>query len=309
MAESTDNLRVTTISLDEYNALKIEADRLKGLNGGQSTTINILNDKIYELEQKQPLVKVLHYHMQEDWDESPYPVTDKVEFVNLTEVERLAEEKAKSTVKDKLEVLENKVDNTMDELKRQRINNELLADKLDEKERLVKKVKTSHATELETEKETYTKNIDKLKKAAKEDAESYKETISELKDEIKKIKDNKTDAEVEEKRNKEIKDLKGRIKDLEKTIEELGSMNFFKRVFKLRTISAEKLAAQSELLEREKNANAVGTTWVKENNKYRPYDKFSSVWEYLSQQGRRLQSYTYGVYDMMNGAYTTVASW
>ena len=307
MPENTDNLRVTTISLDEYNALKLEADRLKGLNGGQSATINVLHDKIHDLEEKQPLVKVLHYHMQDDWDESPYPVTDKVEFVNLTEVERLAEEKAKSTVKDKLEILENKSENITDELKHQRIVNEALSDKLDEKERLVKKVKTSHATELETEKETYTKNIDKLKKAAKEDAESYKETISELKDEIKKIKDNKTDAEVEEKRNKEIKDLKGRIKDLEKTIEELGSMNFFKRVFKLRTISAEKLAAQTELLEREKNANNVGTTWVKENNKYRPYDKFSNVWEYLTQQGRKLQSYTYGVYDMMNNTFTT--SW
>ena len=71
-----------------------------------------------------------------------------------------------------------------------------------------------------------------------------------------------------------------------KIIEELGQLNFFKRVFKLREISAEKLAVQKELLERERNANAVGSTWVKENGKYRKYNAFAEYVNSLSSQAR-----------------------
>jgi hypothetical protein len=66
-------------------------------------------------------------------------------------------------------------------------------------------------------------------------------------------------------------------------------MNFIKRVFKLRTISAEKLTAQKELLQREKRVNSIGTTWVKENGKYRKYNNFS---EYLNS----IYSYSTNVY-------------
>jgi DNA repair exonuclease SbcCD ATPase subunit len=283
MAENTNDLRVTTISLDEYNRLNSELIAAREGKGSLTTTIAVLNDKIKELQIRQPEVKVVHYESHwDDYNDETILGRAKVEFVNLTEVERMVEDKAKNDVKVKLTDLENKVESLNDDLKRARETHNEFSDKLTEKEKATSKLRAAHREALEDEKETYDKNIKKLKKAVDEDVKEYKETISDLKEEIKKIKDSKTDAEVEEKRNKEIKDLKGRIKDLEKTIEELGSMNFFKRVFKLRTISAEKLVAQSELLEREKNANAVGTTWVKENNKYRKYGAFEHMWNAIT---------------------------
>ena len=307
MAENTNDLRVTTISLDEYDRLHEVYKDLQKLVGAKEETISNLHSKIRELTEKQPEVKVVHYESRwDDYDEETVLGRAKVEFINLTEVERMAGDKAKVVVEATIKDLEKQVEDLKSESKYRSSQLDDLSDKLTEKEKATSKLRAAHREALEDEKETYDKNIKKLKKAVDEDVKEYKETISDLKDEIKKIKDNKTDAEVEEKRNKEIKDLKGRIKDLEKTIEELGSMNFFKRVFKLRTISAEKLAAQSELLERERNANAVGTTWVKENNKYHRYNAFETVWDYITRQSKNAQSYTYGVYDMLTN---TIRSW
>ena len=307
MAEMTNDLRTTTISLDEYNALKLEADRLKGLNGGQSATIAILNDRIAELRQKQPEVKVIHgvkeIHFNEyDGDCSNYEdfIPKKVEFINLTEVERLAENKVNEELKSKLNTLESDNDHLKDNLKRAEVRYDELTDTVNKKTRLLKKMETEYSETLEDKHQEKDKLINKLKKAVDKDTKQYEEIIKDLKEEIQKIKDNKTDLEIEKKRNKEIIDLKGRIKDLEKLIEELGSMNFFKRVFKLRTISAEKLAAQQELLEREKNANAVGKTWVKEGDKYRKYNAFEEMWGSLKRHTNNIQDYFYGAFNPRN---------
>ena len=312
MAEMTNDLRTTIISLDEYNALRLEADRLKGLNGGQSATIAILNDRIAELRQKQPEVKIIHglkeiHHNEYDGDYSNYEdfVPKKVEFVNLTEVERLVESKVNEELKSKLSTLESDNDHLKDSLKHAEVRAvqiyDELTDTVNKKTRLLKKMETEYSETLEDKHQEQEKLINKLKKAVDEDTKQYKETIKDLKEEIQKVKDNKTDIEIEKKRNKEIVDLKGRIKDLEKLIEELGSMNFFKRVFKLRTISAEKLAAQQELLEREKNANAVGKTWVKEGDKYRKYNAFEEMWGSLKRHTNNIQDYFYSVYNFTTG--------
>jgi len=286
MTDNNTLLRTTTISLDEYNKLKTEADSLKALNGGQSATINILNSKVSELQEKQPQVKVIHYTREyensynewnDEMEEHPYDNVRKVEFVNLTDVTNLALSQAKAGVKAEVEQLKKDLEGNKYTIKQLRDNVDTVQDRLDAEMKHSKKASVKYLESLEEEEEKYNKNVKLLEKAAKEDSTNYKETIKELKEEIQKVKDSKTDKEVEEKRNKEIRDLKLRIKDLESTIDELGKLNFVKRIFKLRTISAEKLAAQKELLERKSAVDKIGTTWVSKGGKYRKYDNFKET--------------------------------
>lgn len=288
MTENTNDLRVTTISLNEYDNLRDNETRLRELVGAKEETISNLRTKISELQDKQPEVKVIHGYKHtytDDYDggETTSFDVEKVEFTNLTEVERMANEQAKTEVKDKLETLENETGDLKRSLKYTKEQIESLGEKIEEKDRLIKKNKSVHANELDEEKETYNKNIKKLKTAADQDTAEYKETIKDLKEEIKKIKDNKTDVEVEEKRNKEIKDLKGRIKDLETMIAELSKLNFFKRIWKLRKFTNDALLVHEALLERKENANKVGTTWVKENGKYsKSPNAFENAWNTMT---------------------------
>jgi hypothetical protein len=69
---------------------------------------------------------------------------------------------------------------------------ELITLKLDQKDKLVKKLKVQQTEDLEEKSETYNKNLELLKKAQKEDEKEYKDTIKELKEEIQKVKDSKT---------------------------------------------------------------------------------------------------------------------
>jgi hypothetical protein len=288
MAETTNNLRSTTISLDEYNKLVNEASTLRETKGALQTTIQNLQDQIQKLNEKQPVVKVIHYTTEQethydDWRDEvmdeEYRRQSRIEFINVDTATELAVTQAKAQVsneirdlKDDIRRLKGQLESSGDDyskvykqwMKAEQVNNENLAEK----------------------KEEYEKNLLKLKKASDEDAKNYKETIKELKEEIQKVKDNKTDIEIEEKRNKEIKDLKGRIKDLENTLVDLGKLNLVKRIFKLRTISAERLVAQKELLERENAANKVGTTRVKESGKYRKYTFFEEVYNALSAKSK-----------------------
>jgi DNA repair exonuclease SbcCD ATPase subunit len=269
-------IRTTTITLDEYDSLKRNLEAKDQMIGALEERVDHLNDKVTEVEEKQPEVKIVHYkEVWNNWRDEMLPEEAKVEFTNLSEIETLAYNKAKVDYEQKLKELINNNKSLKDETER-------LDDIVASKNKQIStnfKIYNDTISDLRVE---YKDNISKLDKAYKADVNSYKETIKELKEEIQKVKDGKTDKEIEEKRNKEILDLKNRIKDLEKILEDLKSMNFFKRVFKLRTISAEKLAAQKELIEREKRANKVGTTWVKEGGKYRVYNMYNEMKDYFS---------------------------
>jgi DNA repair exonuclease SbcCD ATPase subunit len=290
MPEVTQDLRTTTISLDEYNKLRDLNLNLKETIGAKDETVRNLNTKIAELNEKQPLVKVIH--MEETYDDNYDDYGDyegrqknykhkKVEFINLTEVTGIALQKAREVSKEEIEALKYDVKQKEYTIKELRDNVDTVQEKLNSKDKQIKKLGKEQSESYLEQEESYNKKLKDMNKAYQEDTKNYKETIKELKEEIQKVKDSKTDAEIEEKRNQEIKDLKGRIKDLENMIAELGKLNFFKRTFKLRTISAEKLAAQKQLLEREKNANAVGTTWTREGNKYRRFNAFEEMFRVI----------------------------
>jgi DNA repair exonuclease SbcCD ATPase subunit len=214
----------------------------------------------------------------------------------------MAVNQVKATLTDKQKDLEEILDRDTRIIKELRDSVDTVQDRVEVKEKQIKKLKTQQAEELLEKEELYGKNLEGLKKAYKEDEKEYKETIKDLKEEIQKVKDSKTDAEVEEKRNKEIKDLKLRIKDLEKMVEDLGKLNFFSRMFKLRSISAEVLAARKELVERQDAVNRIGTTYVKENGKYR---KYNAVSEYLNSLSSQARNY----YNTVTSAFSGYVRW
>jgi len=282
MSKNTTPIRITTIQLDEYNNLKDTSNSLREKNGVLKETINNLTNKIAEIKETNPKIEVIHSRLTfDDYDEEFSKDTFKREYINLSEVTNLAKEDAEKEVKDKITTLEDEANEDKSLIKALRNNVETVQDRVDVKERQLKKAKETSKIELEDAEESYNKNVKLLTNAATKDAESYKETIKELKEDIKKIKDNKTDLEVEKKRNQEIKDLKSQIKELETTIEDLGKLNLVNRVFKLRTLSAERIEAQKQLIEKKRRVDNIGTTWVKENGKIREYDSFKSITEKL----------------------------
>jgi len=300
MAENTKDLRITTISLDEYDRLKSEISVLKEKAGAQTQTIHQLQDEISKSEKEQPKIRVTHYtERYNDWDDKVYFDENKVEFMNMSEVVSLANKQAETKVNSKLKKLEETVDyyeRIEKLLKKENLN---LEDELREQKNTFKKERSKITSEydelLNSNESEYEKNINKLVKASKQDNESYNETIKELKEEIQKVKDSKTDEEVEKKRNEEIKTLKGRIADLEKILNDLKNTSFFKRIGKLRNITLEQNKAAQELKEREWNADKIGTTWVKENGKTRKYNYFDDVYTNMKK--------------MYNGVYDWAFSW
>jgi|GEM_PF-7048941 chromosome segregation ATPase len=275
MTEIINNLNTVTIPLAEYNSLTNETKTLREVKGTLQESINHLQTKVTELQEQQPKVKIIHLSKNiDDWDNERYLQTNKVEFVNMADVTTLANTVAKNRVKKKLDALEFEVKRYKDEVKS-------LDNELDSKRKELQKA-YSQKEEITNElKETQENELKKLKKAYDKDVESYNEKISELEEEIQKIKDNKTDAEIEAKRNEEIKTLKIRIKDLEGILTELKNLSFFKRISKLRNIILDQETGRREYYDRERKADSIGTTWVKEGSKIKPVNRFDGMYNYF----------------------------
>lgn len=287
MAEITNNLNTVTIPLAEYNSLTNETKTLREVKGTLQESVNNLQNRISELQEQQPKVKIIHLSEDmDDWDDERYLQTNKVEFVNMTDVTTLANTVAKNQVREKLDTLEFDVKRYKDEIKS-------LDNELDSKKKELQKVYSQKEEMTKELKETQKDELKKLKKAYDKDIESYNEKITELEEEIIKIKENKTDAEVEAKRNEEIKTLKVRIKDLEGILSELKNLSFFKRISKLRKITLDQDAGRREYYDRERKADSIGTTWVKEGGKVRSRSKFDVMYENISKAYRTT---TNGVY-------------
>ena len=109
------------------------------------------------------------------------------------------------------------------------------------------------------------KNLTKLHQA---DRESYEDEIEKLQkakqsliQEIKKVKDSKTDKEVNAQRKQEIIDLKVRIAELETEIKNLGSINFVKRVWNKFTNRSAIVAAINEKEDKEMKVNEISNKY------------------------------------------------
>lgn len=272
MAKNSELLRTTTINLDEYNKLKSDIEHKTQLIGSLQENARNLQNTIFELKSekssKEPLIKVITGSRHSDY-------YDTTEFINLSETKELVKKE-----------LEKKYENSLNESKetikslKQEIEN--LDNKLVDLERDKIKNRKEYIRDLDDVRDDFNDKSHSLQKAYHKDIKEYKETIKELNEEIKKIKSNKTDNEIEAIRNKEIETLKLRISDLEQLINDLNNTPWYKRIFKLRKISMERNEAIEAIENRKMAADSIGTTYVKENGKYRTYNNFKDTLTYCA---------------------------
>jgi len=272
MAKNSEFLRTTTINLDEYNKLKSDIEHKTQLIGSLQENVHNLRTTISELKSekssKEPLVKVITSSNYSDY-------YDTVKFINLSETKELVKKELEKEYENSLKVSKENIKNLKQEIER-------LNDKLIDLERVKTKNRKDYIRDLEDAKDDFNDKSYSLQKAYNKDVKEYKETIKELNEEIKKIKSNKTDAEIEAKRNKEIETLKLRISDLEQLINDLNNTPWYKKIFKLRKISMERNEAIEAIENRKMAADSIGTTYVKENGKYRIYDNFKGALSYYT---------------------------
>jgi len=299
MAENTKDLRTTTISLDEYNNLKDQTLALRERIGSKDAEVNLLHSKIQELQEQQPLVKIVHYREKyNDWDDEYTPAYDSVQFMNLGEVTELAKKEANAKVEARIKELEEKLEtaeNNNEQITRVRkLEVDDLREEISSLKKQMKKTEKENFSLLKEKEEEYIESLKQSKKAYDKDVTAYKETIDDLKQEIKNIKEDKTQLDIEKKRNEEIKTLKGRIADLEKILNDLKNTSFLKRLTKLRHIELEQNKAVQEIVEKKRRADSIGTSWVVEGTKVRKYDRFKDL---LSKQMYNIYRYGNDVYN------------
>ena len=272
MAKNSEFLRTTTINLDEYNKLKSDIEHKTQLIGSLQENVHNLQNTICELKSekssKEPLVKVITSSNHSDY-------YDTVEFINLSETKELVKKELEKQYENSLKVSKENIKNLKQEIER-------LNDKLVDLEIVKTKNRKEYIRDLEDVRDDFNDKSHSLQKAYHKDIKEYKETIKELNEEIKKIKSNKTDAEIEAKRNKEIETLKLRISDLEQLINDLNDTPWYKKIFKLRKISMERNEVIEAIENRKMAADSIGTTYVKENGKYRTYNNFKSTLSYYA---------------------------
>lgn len=110
-----------------------------------------------------------------------------------------------------------------------------------------------------TETKRFKIKADNLEASFKEKANKLDQKVTDLQEELQKERDNKTDKELEEKRNKEIITLKKRIKTLEEEVKLLASLGFIKRTWRKLTNHIALKSAKKELEIERKAVNEIPT--------------------------------------------------
>ncbi len=311
MAENTKDLRTTTISLDEYNNLKDQTLALRERIGSKDAEVNLLHSKIQELQEQQPLVKVVHYREKyDDWDDSFTQAQDSIQFMNLGEVTELAKKEANAKVEARIKELEEKLEtaenNNKQIIRVRKLEVDDLREEISSLKKQMKKAEKENSSLLKEKEEEFIESLKASNKAYDKDVTAYKETINDLKQEIKNIKEDKTQLDIEKKRNEEIKTLKGRIADLEKILNDLKNTSFLKRITKLRHIELEQNKAVQEIVEKKRRADSIGTSWVVEGTKVRKYDHFKDL---LGRQMNNIYRYGHNVLDYITLSNGTRYTW
>ena len=240
------NMNTVTIPLSEFTSLK---DKVESLN----REIGCNNQLIENLKDNQKVIR-------ETIIRAPYDRDKTVkEIIGLSEVKEELKIEVKKSFEAELLSLEQA--------------NEKLEKELKSVKRSLKLEQEEKSSAIDTIRTEYRRDSDQLSKDYRKSSDKWREKIASLEEEIVKIKESKTDVEVEKARNKEIIDLKARISLLEEELSAFESMNFFKRLVARRKVNdAEKQVAKEKarLIE---VTNNIGTTYVRENGKTRRAEK------------------------------------
>lgn len=169
--------------------------------------------------------------------------------------------------------------------------------KLEKTKNAFNKADKDHSQELTDAKrdvrERYQKELDDQERQLTKEIEENNKKINELIEEIKKLEENKTDAEVEEARKQEIVDLKTQITELESVIEEAKTVatprmkRFWQKIAarsEQRKLEEEKTAKQNRMQEISnqypRKALEQKTPWWKKG-KYAESVESSPKWSWL----------------------------
>lgn len=232
---------MVTISIHEYNSLRDRETLLRDQLATESAVRISLENRLEEKEKQEPKIILTKGNR---WG----GVDDTKEFINMEFAKSLWEKEYKDELSKELDSLKSENVN----LKREISNLETSIEDHDERHSTyISRMNRKHYEQIESNNEEYAKKVKSLK------------------EEITKIKENKTDIEVETKRNKEIGDLKLRIKTLEKQIDSINSLPWYKRFVYNKQLVKDINKELREIAQNKSITDSIGYTWVNEENKVR----------------------------------------
>jgi DNA repair exonuclease SbcCD ATPase subunit len=218
---------------EELNSSKTNVESLNREIGTQESHISTLERQIEELKSKQPEVRII----QQGVDRFGYVPANIIEYRNLDSVKLDIEKATEKKFKSEIEKLESELKTTK----------KAVEDHNDKIERFRK----DKDSEIANTRQLYTLRGEELERDYKERTTKKDLKIKELQEEITKVKEDKTDEQLEKLRTEEIATLKLQIKKLKGQVDEFIGMNIFKRIWLALTNQAVRVAAEKEIQEKE----------------------------------------------------------
>lgn len=242
---------VTTVDVNKVISLSqdilAKQEVINALNrevGTKNALVDSLNKQLEEAKAKQPEIRVIKPSPKRNsWGDVVGETTEIVEYRNLSSIQDDIRKELEAKYKKDLESNEK----TIKDL------NKRLETLKDDQDRSIKVIESSYAKYTQDNQLEYEAKKLKLdKKLADKDLE-----IQKIREELEKVKTDKTDEQVAKQREEEITKLKLRIKDLEKTVKEMMNMNFLKRFWNSITNKAVRVAAEKEVIEKQNEIDKI----------------------------------------------------
>lgn len=220
----------------ELNSSKTEIDSLNREIGSKEAHITTLEAQIAELKSKQPEVRIVKGKTRDTWF-GTIQEDDVIDYRNLDSVKLDIEKVIEKKYKVDLEKLEKELKSAKESL--------------ESKDADLNNVRKQYSSETENSKLAYRLRQEELEREYKDKAAKKDLKIKELQEEITKVKEDKTDEQLEKLRTEEIANLKLQIKKLKGQVDEFIGMNIFKRAWLALTNQAVRVAAEKEIQEKE----------------------------------------------------------
>lgn len=226
------------------NSLHKEVGTLENQTSNLEFQISELKGKINE---KTPEVRVVNVTKKvNSWGDTYNDTV--VEYKNLSSVQDDIRKELEAKFKKDLETSEKTI---KDLTKKLEVNKE-------DYDKSVKSMKSDYDDyRLELRLNSEEQDRIRKEKIIKKDLE-----IQKIREELEKVKNDKTDEQVAKQREEEIIKLKLRIKELEKAVKNFMDMNLFKRFWNSITNKAVRVAAEKEVIEKQHEINRIkGWYW------------------------------------------------
>jgi DNA repair exonuclease SbcCD ATPase subunit len=218
---------------EELNSSKTNVESLNREIGTLENSIGTLQERIEELKSKQPEVRIV----EQKEDRYGFKPTNVIEYRNLDSVKIDIEKATDKKYKSDIEKLEK-------ELKEAKST-------IEDYNTRVERLRKDYESKEANNRQSYTLRGEELERDYKERATKKDLKIKELQEEITKVKEDKTDEQLEKLRTEEIATLKLQIKELKDQRDEFIGMNIFKRIWLALTNQAVRVAAEKKIQEKE----------------------------------------------------------